>query len=193
MMARSRMDPGWLRASVLPSGVSAKTPGSGSVNTPAPASVRSRRSSDGGCAPACSASTPAATGPAVMRSATPSTAAAYSAWESWNPASIWTIWTGGGTSWAADMWFLFLLSRVMSSGRSGYQADEGGGRSVGVCQEGGSDGRPLRQVDLVGRVEGGFWLDGQADGGHGRAQALLAGGVERRLAVPPVDVVAVRP
>ena len=51
------MEPGWLRVSVLPSGVSAKTPGSGSVNTPALASVRSRRSSDGACAPTCSLST----------------------------------------------------------------------------------------------------------------------------------------
>ena len=47
MMATSRIEPGWLLTSSCPSGFRAKAPGSGSVNTPTPASVRNSRRSDG--------------------------------------------------------------------------------------------------------------------------------------------------
>jgi hypothetical protein len=66
-------------------------------------------------------------------------------------------------------------------------------RSAAVCRGGGGDDHPLWQVHLVGGVEGGFRLDVHADGGHGRAEALLAEAGKARLAVPRVDVVAVRP
>ena len=65
MMATSRIEPGWPLTSVCPSEVRAKRPGSGSVNTPAPASVRSSRCSDGGCALARLARTSAGAGPAM--------------------------------------------------------------------------------------------------------------------------------
>ncbi len=58
---------------------------------------------------------------------------------------------------------------------------------------GGGDDAGLWREDLVRRVECHLRQDVQAEGCHGRAEPLLAEGVERCLALPAVEVVTVLP